>query len=121
VLPPHDPENEEGEDIGVVGVVLSRQEAPQPVEGLGLGDAISGLEFCRLWRGISMTRSVMAMAKTASAKKPTRSAVCPAVIGPPAELSVMACYLISRCRSQHSSTMPAAIYDKVVPGPLPSS
>jgi hypothetical protein len=84
VLPPHDPENEEGEDVGVESVVLSRQEPPEPVEGLGLGDAVSGLEICRIGPGISITSRVMAMAKTASVKNPTRSAVCPGVVSPPA-------------------------------------
>jgi hypothetical protein len=46
MLPPHDPEHEEGQEVGVVSAVLSDQEMPEPGNGLGLGDAWPRLEDC---------------------------------------------------------------------------
>jgi hypothetical protein len=45
MLPPHDPEHEEGQEVGVVGVVLGHQVVPEPGDGLGLGNAVSDLEI----------------------------------------------------------------------------
>ena len=44
MLPPHDPEHEEGQEVGVVGAVLRHQEMPEPGNSLGLGDSWPWLE-----------------------------------------------------------------------------
>jgi hypothetical protein len=44
VLPPHDPQDVEGQYVGEEGRTLVSDEVPQPGYGLGLRDAVAGVE-----------------------------------------------------------------------------